>query len=150
VTRLHLSDSFHVMANDLTEADWSHVLRRAFEVPDIVSDGYALEAIQQWVKAHLETSELSDAEKQKLAEELPAAVVAFAASGGLDYYLVGSLAQFLPTPTSPAAEAVLQSAYPNLTVDTTESAQAQLTVVGEMVERMIDYVEKHKFFRNPA
>jgi hypothetical protein len=134
------------MANNLPEADWSHVLRRAFDVPDIVSDGYALEAIQHWVQAHLETSELQHADKQKLAEELPAAVVAFAASGGLDYYLVGSLAQFLPTPTSPAAEAILRSADPGLTEYTTESAQAQLTVVGEIVERMIAYVENHREF----
>jgi hypothetical protein len=82
------------MANGLPEADWSHVLRRAFEVPDIVSDAYALEAIEHWVQAHLETSELTDADKAKLAKELPAAVVAFAVSGGLDYYLVRSLAQF--------------------------------------------------------
>ena len=84
------------MANGLPEADWSHVLRRAFEVPDIVSDAYALEAIEHWVQAHLETSELTDADKAKLAKELPAAVVAFAVSGGLDYYLVRSLAR-IPT-----------------------------------------------------
>jgi hypothetical protein len=42
----------------------------------------------------------------------------------------------------------LRHAYPTLTDFTTEPAQAQLTVVGEIVERVIAYVERHKFFRN--
>jgi hypothetical protein len=136
------------MANGLPEEVWSQVLRRAFDIPDIVSDGYALEAIERWIQAHLETPELAEADRKTVAKDLPSAVVAVAASGDLDYYLVGSLAQFLPTPTSPASEVILRHAYPTLTDFTTEPAQAQLTVVGEIVERVIAYVERHKFFRN--
>jgi hypothetical protein len=136
------------MANQQAEAVWSQVLRRAFDVPDIVSDDYALEAIERWVQVHLETSELGDADRRTVAKDLPSAVVAVAANGDLDYYLVGSLAQFLFAPTSPISEVILHHAYPTLTDYSTESAQAQLTVVGEMIERMIAYVEAHKFFRN--
>jgi hypothetical protein len=136
------------MPHEPPESVWSQVLRRAFDVPDIVSDVYALDAIEHWVQAHLEAPELHAADKKQLAKELPAAVVTFAAEGGLDYYLVGSLAQFLPTPTSPAAEVILRNVYPTLPDFTTESAQAQLTVVGEIVERVIAYVETHRFFRD--
>jgi hypothetical protein len=39
----------------------------------------------------------------------------------------------------------VREAFPEVTVLTTETAEALLAVAGEITDRMFDYVETHKF-----
>jgi hypothetical protein len=134
------------MPEESAVADWNLVLRRSFGIPDIVSKANAVAAIEGWIRTQLESSNLIQSDKESAAEKLVPAVITVAARGDLDHYVLSNnLTHYLrPVGTTPA-EIVVREMYPDWGVYTTETAQSLLAVAAEIVEQMVDYVERHKF-----
>jgi hypothetical protein len=145
----HLSpvrDSVKEMREESAFADWNLVLRRSFGVPDIVSGANALAAIEGWIGTQLESSSLIHADKEIAAEKFVPAIIAVAERGDLDHYVLSNnLSHYLrPVGTTPA-EIVVREMYPEMRDHSTDTAQSLLAVAAEIVEQMVDYVERHKF-----
>ena len=134
------------MREESAFADWNVVLRRSFGVPDIVLEANALAAIEGWIRTQLESSNLNQSDKESAAEKFVPAVIAVAARGDLDHYVLSNnLTHYLRPVGTPPAEIVVREMYPDWGVYTTEQAQPLVAVAAEMVEQMVDYVERHKF-----
>ena len=134
------------MREESAFADWNLVLRRSFGVPDIVLEANALAAIEGWIRTQLESSNLNQSDKESAAEKFVPAVIAVAARGDLDHYVLSNnLTHYLRPVGTPPAEIVVREMYPDWGVYTTEQAQTLVAVAAEMVEQMVDYVERHKF-----
>jgi hypothetical protein len=131
---------------DEATTDWYVVLKRAFGIPDIVSGANAEAVIEGWIREHLETTNLLQADRDSAAKKSMPAIKELSVSGALDCYVLGALGQYLRSMgDKSAAELVVGDAFPEVTNLTTETAEALLSVAGEITDRMFDYVESHKF-----
>jgi hypothetical protein len=143
---IRLSDSVEVVLEDDAITDWFVVLKRSLGIPDIVSGANAEAVIEGWIREHLESSNLLQADRDSAAQKFMPAIKELAVSGALDCYVLGGLSRyFRPLGDRSAAELVIRDAFPEVTVLTTETAEALLAVAGEITDRMFDYVQTHKF-----
>jgi hypothetical protein len=135
-----------MVLEDEAITDWYVVLKRSFGIPDIVSGANAEAAIEGWIREHLESSNMIQADRDDAAKKFMPAIKTLSVSGALDSYVLGALARFFrPLGDKSAAELVVREAFPDVTVFTTDTADALLAVSGEITDRMFDYVESHKF-----
>jgi len=139
-------DSLHWVLEETAITDWYVVLKRSFGIPDIVSGANAEAVIEGWIREHLESSNMIQADRDDAAKKFMPAIKELAVDGALDSYVLGALSRyFRPLGDRSAAELVVREAFPEVTVLTTETAEALLAVAGEITDRMFDYVETHKF-----
>lgn len=135
-----------MMSEDEAYTDWFVVLKRSLGIPDIVSGANAEAVIEGWIREHLESSNLLQADRDRAAKQFMPAIKELAVAGALDCYVLGGLSRyFRPLGDRTAAELVVREAFPEVTVLTTQTAEALLAVAGEITDRMFDYVESHKF-----
>jgi hypothetical protein len=138
-------DSLYVVPDDSAITDWYVVLKRSFGIPDIVSAANAEAVIEEWIREHLESSNLLQADRDRAAKLFMPAIKELAVAGALDCYVLGGLSRyFRPLGDTLAAELVVREAFPEVML-TTETGEALLAVAGEITDRMFDYVEGHKF-----
>jgi hypothetical protein len=134
------------MSEDEAYTDWFVVLKRSIGIPDIVSGANAEAVIEGWIREHLESSNLLQADQESAAKKFMPAIKELTVAGALDCYVLGGLSRyFRPIGNTTAAELVVREAFPEVTVLTTDTADALLAVAGEITDRMFDYVETHKF-----
>ncbi len=125
--------------------DWDVVLKRSFGIPDIVSAANAEAVIEGWIREHLESGNLLEADRDSATKKFMPAIKELAVSGALDCYVLGGLSRyFRPLGDTLASELVLREAFPEVMLRT-ETGEALLAVAGEITDRMFDYVEGHKF-----
>jgi hypothetical protein len=141
-----VADSLDFVPEETAITDWYVVLKRSFGIADIVSGANAEAVIEGWIREHLESSNLLQADRDSAAKQFMPAIKELAVTGALDTYVLGGLSRyFRPLGDRTAAELVVREAFPEVTVLTTETAEALLAVAGEITDRMFDYVESHKF-----
>ena len=132
------------MSEDEAYTDWFVVLKRSLGIPDIVSGANVEAVIEGWIREHLETAIWFRRTEIAAAKQFMPAIKELAVAGALDSYVLGGLTRyFRPLGDRTAAELVVREAFPEVTVLTTETAEALLAVAGEITDRMFDYVETH-------
>lgn len=133
------------MQDETADVQWSRVLRRSFGIPDIVSKENAIKSIQGWICSQLASSNLSDVEQIAVSRDLLTAVFAVAVRGDLDFFVLSSLAQQRVPTNETASEIIIQEMDSKAVVSTTDATQSVLAAAEAVVDRMIDYVGRHRF-----
>ena len=130
--------------------EWTRLLRRAFDIPDIITDVHALLAIRGWIYEELANSGLTDQQKIDASAEIVTAIVHLGQSGALDVLLLRDLAPHLRAmtdaiPDGRVAQAVMSEAFPEPSGQTSDTRDALHRSIEAIVEKVVSYVEQHPY-----
>ena len=112
-----------MVSEDEAYTDWFVVLKRSLGIPDIVSGANVEAVVERWIREHLESSDLLQADRDRAAKQFMPAIKELAIAGALDATCSGISRYFRPVGDRPAAELVVREAFPEVTVLTTETAE---------------------------